>query len=286
VVIINAKDIAARFTRAITFPEVILEFDDMLNDGVSDTGDFARLISRDPGLTATLLRFANSPMYGFSGEVSTIARAIALIGMQAIRNLVFAVSIRVTFDKIPENIITMEDYWRHSLCSALASRLIADSVHRGQRDVLFTAGLIHNIGQLAMLTEIPDECADVLLRSRHKESGVEYYKLERELIGFDHHEVGVAIARAWRFPAILQDTIAFHHVPDEAPRHSFESWIVHVGNYIAETVLLKMDWFSKAPSVSRSALAHIGLDEEQLLQMVPQVQAMFHEMRPVFRLAA
>ena len=91
---ISAKDIAARFTQAMTFPEVVLHFDDMLNDGVSGTSDFAQLISRDPGLAATLLRFANSPMYGFSGKVSTIDRAIALIGMQAIGNLVLAVSIR------------------------------------------------------------------------------------------------------------------------------------------------------------------------------------------------
>ena len=283
---ISAKDIAARFTQAMTFPEVVLHFDDMLNDGVSGTSDFAQLISRDPGLAATLLRFANSPMYGFSGKVSTIDRAIALIGMQAIGNLVLAVSIRTSFQKIPDNIMSMDDFWRHALCCALASRHIADVVCPGQRDILFTAGLIHDIGQLAMLSQIPDKCVDVILRSRHKDSAVEPYKLERELIGFDHHEVGAEIAKAWHFPAVLQDTIAFHHIPDEAPQHQFESWVVHVGNSIARTAVLKMDWFSDVPRVSRPALAHIGLDEENFLSMVPQVQAMFHEMRPVFRLAA
>ena len=97
----NAKDIAAEFTKAMTFPEVILQFDDMLNDGVSSISDFAQLISQDPGLTATLLKFANSPLYGFSGKVSTVDEAVFLIGMWVIRDLVLAVSIRTTFSKSP-----------------------------------------------------------------------------------------------------------------------------------------------------------------------------------------
>lgn len=283
---LSAKDIAAEFTEAMTFPEVMLQFDDMLNDGVSNMTDIAQLISRDPGLAATLLRFANSPLYGFSGEVATIERAIALIGMRSIRNLVFAVSIKTNFDHVPENIMTMDDFWRHSLCCALASQHLADVARPRQRDVLFTAGLIHNIGQLAMLSVIPDACVDVLLRSRHAVGGTEFNKLERELIGFDHHEVGAEIASAWHFPAVLQDTIRFHHTPDKAPQHQFESWIVHIGNNIAETVMMKMDWFAKADPVSNRVLAKIGLDEQQLAPMIPQVEAVFHEMRPVFKLAA
>ncbi len=282
----TAKDIAARFTRAMTLPEIVLRFDDMLNDGVSNASDFSQLISRDPGLTATLLRFANSPLYGFSGKVATIDRAISLIGMRDIRDLVLAVSIRTTFDKIPTDIISMDDFWRHSLCCALASRRIAEMLRHSQRDVLFTSGLIHGIGQLAMLSEIPDVCVDVFLQAQRRDDVVEHYQLERELIGFDHHEVGAEIARAWRFPLMLQDTIKFHHVPDEAPRHQFECSIVNLGNAIAVMVVLEMDWFSKAPPISTSALEHIGLDQEQLQPIVLQVHAMFHEIRPVFGIAA
>lgn len=282
----TAISIAIEFTRAMTFPAIVLKFDDMLNDGVSNMRDFAQLISQDPSLTATLLRFANSPLYGFSGKVSTIDGAVSLIGMQEIRDLVFAVSIRKTFDKLPNNTTIMVDFWRHSLCCALASKQIAEVVGHSQKAVLFTGGLMHAIGSLAMFSQIPDDCAEVFRRVSCSSDGTRIFQLEREIIGFDHHEVGAEIAKAWRFPGILRDIINFSHVPDEAPEHQFESSIVHVGDVLATMVELAMGAPLTVPSVSSSALAYIQLDEEQLSPMIPQVQALFHEMRPVFGISA
>jgi putative nucleotidyltransferase with HDIG domain len=285
----NAKNIAARFTKAMTFPAVVFQLDDMLNDGVSSISDVARLISGDPSLTATLLRFANNALYGFSGEVSTVDRAISLIGMREIRDLVLAVSVRKAFDKFPNDIIIMVDFWRHSLCCALASERLTEVVRQSrqsQRAVLFTAGLIHDIGKLAMVSQIPDACEDVRLRAQSRDDAVDIFQLERELIGFDHCEVGAEIAKAWHFPEILQDTISFHHVPDEAPRHQFESYIVHLGNTIAKMVELGLGGPLNVPPISSSALAYIGLDEDQFLSMAPHVHAMFQKLRPVFGLPA
>lgn len=282
----DAAAIAASFTKAISFPEVVLQLDDMLNDGVSNTNDFAQLISRDPGLTATLLKFANSPLYGFSGNVATVDRAVSLIGMREIRDLVLAVSARNAFDGVPNTLITMSDYWRHSLICGLACRRIAEVVRHGQRDVLFTAGLLHDIGQLAMFTEIPNECREVLIGAQYRSDEVDMFSLEREIVGFDHQDVGTKIAKEWRFPEILQDTMKYHHVPDEAPRHQFESYVVHVGNTMAVLVELEMDGFSQVPPVSANALDNIGLSEEQLLAMLPDIQAMFNDMRSVFDIAA
>ena len=180
----------------------------------------------------------------------------------------------------------MVEFWRHSLCCALASERIAEAVDHPKKAVLFTAGLIHDIGKLAMFSQIPDACLDAFVRGQNKDDEVEVFQLEREVIGFDHQDVGAEIAKAWRFPEILQDTINFHHAPDEALRHQFESSIVHLGNTVAMMVESKMGGLSKVPPISSSALAHIGLDEEQLQPMIPHIQVMFHQMRPVFGLAA
>lgn len=282
----SAKDIADSFTKAISFPEVVLQLDDMLNDGVSNTSDFAQLISRDPGLTATLLRFANSPLYGFSGEVASIDRAVSLVGMREIRDLALAVSVKTTFDNIPNKIIAMSDFWRHSLCCALSCRRIAEVVRIDRREVLFTAGLLHDIGQLAMFINIPDECTKVLVKAQYREDEVEMFRFERDIIGFDHQAVGIEIAKAWRFPEVLQDTMRYHHVPDEASRHEFECAVVHIGNTMAVLIELEMDGFSQVPAVSASALAKIGFVEEQLLAMLPDVDALFQDMRSIFGIAA
>ncbi len=284
--IYDPKDVAASFSKAISFPDVVLQLDDMLNDGISNTADFAQVISRDPGLTATLLRFANSPVYGFPGRVASVDRAVSLIGMREIRDLVLAVAVRSSFDGISTRLISMSDFWRHSLCCALACRRIAEVVRHSQREVLFTAGLLHDIGQLAMFNEIPDVCQEVLLKAQYRSDEVEMFELEREIVGFDHQEVGVAIAEAWRFPGVLRDTIRFHHLPDEATAHRFESCVVHIGNSMAVLVELDMDGFSQVPPLSPSALTTVGLDEDQVLAMLPDVAAMFRDMRPVFGIAA
>ena len=283
---ISAESVAGGFTAAVSFPEVVLQLDDMLNDGMSNTSDFAHVISRDPGLTATLLRFANSPLYGFCGQVATVDRAISLIGMREIRDLVLAVSVRTTFDGMSNRIVSMSDFWRHSLCCALACRRIAELARHTQREVLFTAGLLHDIGQLAMFREIPEACNEILLRAQYRLDEVEMFVLEREIIGFDHHDVGAKIAEAWRFPEVLRDTIRFHHVPDEATTHRFESAVVHVGNAVAVLVELEMDGFSQVPPISPSVLAAIGLTEEQVLSILPDIQTLFEDMRPVFGIAA
>lgn len=282
----SARDIADRFTKAITFPEVILQLDDMLNDGMSNTADFAQLISRDPGLTATLLKFANSALYGFSGNVATVERAISLVGMREIRDLVLSVAIKTTFGNISNKIVSMEDFWRHSLCCGLACRRIAETVRANQREVLFTAGLLHDIGQLAMFDQIPEACEEVLVKGQYRPDEVEMYQLEREFIGFDHQEVGIEIAAGWRFPAVLGKTMQYHHIPEEAPEYQFESAVVHVGNALSVLVELEMDGFSNGPQVSPWALEKVGLEEDQLMAMIPHIQATFNDMRPVFGIAA
>jgi len=282
----SAAEVAAKFTKAITFPDVVLQLDGMLNDGVSNTTDFALLISRDTALTATLLKFANSPLYGFSGQVATVDRAVSLIGMREIRDLVLSVAIKTTFDKVSTETISLADFWRHSLCCALACRRIAELAHHSQREVLFTAGLLHDIGQFAMFDQIPDACSEVLLKSRHRSDDVETFELEREIIGFDHNDVGLEIAKKWRFPEILQDCIEYHHLPEEAPQHHSESAIVHVGNAMAVMVEQDMDGFSNAPPISSEALAVIGLELDQLWPMIPQIRASFQDSWPVFGVAA
>ena len=282
---LSAKHIAARFTKAISFPAVVLELDDMINDGVSNTSDFARLLSSDPGLTATLLKIANSPLYGFSGRVATVERAVSLVGMREIRDLVLSVAVRTTFDGISNEIQTMDDFWQHSLCCALASRQVAEAVRHPKRDVLYTAGLLHDIGHLAMFSQIPNVCTDAIRRAQEFDD-VEMFELEPELIGFDHQEVVAEIAEAWGFPTLLRDTIEFHHLPGEAVEHQLESAIVHIGNSISVMVELGLTDFTFAPDISGFALGIVGIDEKRLLPMIPQVHTMFRDMRPVFRAAA
>jgi len=282
----NADDIAAGFTKAISFPEVVLQLDEMLKDEVSGRDDFARLISRDPGLTATLLRIANSAMYGFSGRVSTVDRAIALVGMREIRDLVLSVTMKTSFDQIPNDIQTMNDFWRHSLCCALACRRISETANYLHKDAMFTAGLIHDIGHLAMFSQMPEACTRILLLTQYRMDDVETYELERELIGFDHHQVGAIIARAWRFPELLQDTIRYHHVPDEAPQHQLESSIVHLGNTVATLIELERKNHRRTLKVSPVALQLLGLDEQQLQSMSIEIETDLCEMCPIFGIAA
>jgi len=282
----SASDVAAGFTQFVSFPDVVLQLDNMIENGVSDTDDFAQLISRDPGLTATLLGLANSTLYGFSGKISTVDRAISLIGMQEVRDLVLSVAIKGVLDKVPNQILTADEFWRFSLCCGLASRHVADVVRYSQKDTLFTASLLHDIGHQAMYHQMPDVCVEILLLTQYRMDDVEAFDLERQITGFDYQEVGAEIARAWRFPEVLQDTIGYQQVPENAPRHQFESAIVQVGTVVATMVELERTGYWRTPNISAFAMEILGLQEDRLFPMVSHIQTAFDGMRPVFGIAA
>jgi HD-like signal output (HDOD) protein len=193
-----------------SLPAAVEKLCRMVNDPKAGVNEMSRVISADPALTARLLRVANSAFYGLTGKVGTISHAIMVLGAQQVRNLALGVTIfggRFNPDQDPA--IPREDFWRHSLATAIAVKSLAAAARIKRPEEIFIHGLLHDVGKQVFLEYMADDY--VLLMQEKEETGRPLYEIEKERFGMDHGEVGGELCRYWRVPDALTEVVLAHH---------------------------------------------------------------------------
>jgi putative nucleotidyltransferase with HDIG domain len=212
-------------------------------------------------------------LYGLTTQVDTVSRAVTVLGTQQVRDLALATSACKTFEGIPNDLVSMDSFWEHSILCALCARTIAMDCLKRQREAVFVAGLLHDIGQLVMYHLLPDLSRQALEACLDGPMGLESHEAEREIIGFDHAEVGGELAHRWALPTNLQECIAYHHDPAQAKQNRVETAIIHIANSIAALAELNSQELEDAPRIHDIAWELTGLDEEIIAPTIASAQA-------------
>lgn len=223
-------DIVKNVGELVSFPHVYQRVGALLEDPDSGLEAIAVEIGRDPGLVTRLLRMANSPFYGLSREVDSVGRAISVLGTRALRDLILKTAASEALSRIPNDIISIDDFWQHSLYCALLARMLAEEGGAMAPEPAFLSGLLHDIGQLALFYSQPGQARVVL--DLLASSGT-MQEAEQRVFGFDHTQVGGALLEAWHLPSLLAACARFHHAPLEAGAHSHEAAVIHLANALA-----------------------------------------------------
>lgn len=175
--------------------------------------EIGELISKDPGLTAKLLKVVHSTSFGLRTEVSSVSHAISIVGRQALRSLVLGISISDTLkgrDSSGPN--PQEALWKHAVATAAAARFIAESVGKVNSEEAYIAGLMHDIGKVAL--ELLRSAEYQKVAKQMQENGAESdCALEEKYCGMDHTAVGAILAERWTLPAGLRAAVQYHHDP-------------------------------------------------------------------------
>lgn len=173
-------------------------------------GDVAETISADATIAAEVLRAANTAYYGIRGEVTSIPHAARLLGIARIRALAATIALRRYLGaslKLP----AVQRSWRHNLACAATAEQIALRLGGNPADA-YTAGLLHDIGRLALLVAHPQQYPAFLDAADAR--GTDLLRLERALLGMDHCEAGQWFAQQLLLPQVFQDVAGHHHTPD------------------------------------------------------------------------
>lgn len=272
----TAKDLVSAVSDIVSLPETVLRVNEMVDDPRSSAADIGEVIRQDPGMAARLLRIANSPFYGFPSYIDSVPRAITVIGTEELRDLVLATSAIEVFSDFPNELVSMETFWRHSLRCAVIARILAAHMHESNVERYFTAGLLHDIGYLIIYKEIP-ELAQQALNHSNQNRDIAHI-VEQEIIGFDHGAVGGELLRQWNLPSILSEAVEFHHTPRFAKLHPKEVAIVHIANYLANTMLARVGGdIEETEALEVSALKTAGLTPDILQTVLKQADAQFNE---------
>ncbi len=265
----------------VTLPEVALRIARMVDDPTTSSTDIGREISRDAALTARLLRIANSSAFGQNGKIATISRAITVLGVRQVRDLAVGLTAVRTFDGIGNELVTMASFWRHSFLCAVAAGQIAALRDRGRDDSPFVAGLLHDIGQLVLFSRAPVPARQALLMSVDSADDLGLYLCEREVMGFDHGAVGLALAQNWGLPRSLQECIEFHHEPERAQEYPLEVATIHIANSVAVLAEIGSRELADAPAISEAALRAARMNTAGVLEIVLQTQVSAAELLPL-----
>jgi HD-like signal output (HDOD) protein len=199
----------------VSLPEIFYQIEAVINNPRSSAFQIAEVISKDPSLSAKLLRIVNSAFYGFPKQVDTISRAVSLVGSDQLHLLTLGTSVIALFRDIPSTLMNMGWFWKHSLACGITARLIASYKNFLNIEQLFISGLLHDLGKLIIFKNHPREAAAALRQARRTESF--HYQMEQTFFGFDHRQVGLALADKWKLPLSLQQAIGGHHDPLKYP---------------------------------------------------------------------
>ncbi len=267
-----------------TLPAVYQQVEALTRDPSASSAQLAQLLSRDPVLTARLLRVVNSARYALTERVTTISRAVSILGHRTVRDTVLVTSVLSLLPHEPRRREMAEAFWRHAIAVGSAAQVLGSPAGGPAAEEFFTAGLLHDIGKLVWLRFFPDD----LLAMHEAAATADITLLDAELAmsGTSHVRLGRMLARRWRLPELYQDVIGFHHEVGPGTGSASVCFVVQVADLVAHA--LELGWPSplRLPSVQPEAWASLRLDPEVLPDTLEAVQAEFQENIELFPLFA
>jgi len=206
-----------------SIPAVVMKIVDMCSDDNVSLGQIAQVLGRDPTLAATVLKVSNSAYYYVASEVKTLDRAVCTLGINATLSLVLSYSFVRIMRSNQKQGFDYSHYWQRSVITAVAAREMGKWAKPVQREELFLAGLLQDIGMLALSEAMPEKYGPLVLKANRDHS--QLIRIEKEDLGTDHSKVGAWILGNWNLPEDIRISLAFSHEPQLNPKREIQQYI-------------------------------------------------------------
>ncbi len=257
-------------------PGILLEIWDVLGNENGSARKLALVLERDTALSARILKLTNSAYFAAPRPVSDILSACVVLGFEMVRSIAIGVA---SFDGLTRRVgrvLDLDAFWRHSVAVGVASKEIAERAGLGPTGTVFCAGILHDVGKLALAIVALDRTGRVVQRFETSRSATDVRAIEREEIGLDHEQAGRELGRQWRFPPEILAAVSQHHEPWEVP--GGDSWgsLIHVGDWTARRLGFASVPHSLAPcpdAPDARALARLSLTPRSLDEVLARTSS-------------
>lgn len=247
----------------------------VLRDPYCSFKDVGTLLSLDPVLVARVLQIANSTRHALPEKVTTVSKALRIVGFEALRDLVQEAAIPADFTAQPHSgrPFALNDLWLHSLGVAIAGRAIAVRVGYAEPEECYVAGLLHDIGKVVMQQHFPDKFYGTILEAEQMHST--FYHCEVESGEASHAMAGRLLAKQWALPPKLVDSIGWHHTPQLATASPHIIAATHVADILARALGLGSGGDPYVPPVKPGAVRVLGFAHEQVQGVMQELERQF-----------
>lgn len=270
-------ELVKRLPELRPFPQVAARLLAACQQADTTAGDLAEIIQCDPAVSSRLLNVANSPMYGFSGDIRTVDHAVVILGFRAVRDLGVSMAAADVFAQGDTAVQCRSELWQHSLGCAAVAKLLASHVGGVQPEEAFLAGIVHDVGKLLLFDAYADEYAAATCDL----NSATIIDVEKQLYGVSHTEVGFQCALTWGLPLGINQAISFHHSPQSAEASPELVAVVGAANALSRQWQIGFDHAVAEEPIESLSDAWPELTDEALEQIRGNAPAEFESIRQV-----
>jgi putative nucleotidyltransferase with HDIG domain len=237
----------------------------LLRDDRSGAAEFELAIRPDPALTANLLKLANSAYFGLSRQVASVRQAIQVIGLVKVYGVAASAAIaRLVPARLTGYEIDASGFWKHSVAVAVLSEQLARELRLPVPDLTFTAGLLHDVGKLAVSTFLAADADDVM--DAMEDESLSFVDAERRVLGTDHAEIGALVAERWNLPVAVGNAARWHHHPGLAGGGHDQTTadLAHLADGLAHSLGMGADAGGMARAIDQGATARLNVTHKHI----------------------
>ena len=252
-----------------SLPQIVRHLMHSINDDRIDVDTLVHHINSDPAIVARLLAAANSSAFGLSARIDSVRQAFLVLGVDRVAKIILATSLVHRYNARTAE-FDARLLWQHTLGVATCASVLAELTNYDP-EIAFTAGLLHDIGQLLMFAVAPVAYASALdIRQR---DDVAILTAETSVFGYDHAVAGGRLAECWKLPPEFSEAIVAHHNPDEYSSELAD--IIHVSEVLSHALDLGEQPNNRVPDLSERACAALGVSWPDFATHFPEIEARY-----------
>ncbi len=256
------KQLSQYIQRMPSLSTTVSKIIEICNDPTTSPMDLNQVVSLDPVLMGKVMKLINSAYYGLSNKITSLPKAIIMLGINTVKNLALSTAVLGKLYKQEQfNSLHMEGFWRHSLGVGVIAKQIA--IHRNVDSKIieeyFIAGLLHDIGKIPLNHVFPEKYLKSMAVSDRLHEPI--FLSESRVFPVNHAKVGELIAKTWNLGEQIKDCIGSHHVADEYEGEHHEIlYTIVVADYFATFLEIGFSGNSFPRRPSEKIMNALGLD--------------------------
>jgi putative nucleotidyltransferase with HDIG domain len=275
----GVQQIFATVTELPSMPASGIRMLKLLENPEASVDEIEDILRQDPGLTANVLKLANSAYFGIPTRVGSPRQAVILLGLRRLVQLVIASCVSAVMGRpVPGYDLTAGDLWRHSIAVAIAAEALVKNKRVGGVEDVFTAALLHDAGKIVLGRFVQEELPDI---KRITAGGAPLVLAENMVLGTDHAQIGAKIMEAWAFPIDVVRAVRWHHDPEAADGSQILIDIVHLADLMCRKNAGIGHLDEAHGELSPAVVRRLGIAENQLEAVMGKVADWVDELSDV-----
>jgi HD-like signal output (HDOD) protein len=254
----NVRDYAVNAGDVFVLPEAVIKIKQLINDDFTSINEIAEVINYDPAVMSQVLKISNSALYKFPNPITTVTKAIQVIGTRPIYELVLAYGVANAFKNINPDIVDLDKFWEQSVSCALLCKNLAEGVGLKEPEKMFVCGLLHNIGELVLVQVNPIEANNCSIISSEDTPLV----LQKKHLGFSYADISFELLKHWGIPLDISLIVSKTHVSEHTAQCQEEN-IIQLA-YLLALNNINRELYASHAGITEDMYKCLGIDLERV----------------------